>query len=945
MTNEPRRRGRPRKNPLPEQQVGIAAKDVDTSEQPAIEAQAEVFDTPAALKVHMYPKFTPGSVGGIPRVVEGMVKHLPSFGIEIVDDPEEADVIACHATVPSSYIKRFPTKTFVAICHGLYWAEYAWGNQQLKANEDVGLNIKVADAVIACSEWVANAIRRGYSRDVEVIYHGIDSDEWRADENKGYVLWNKFRTDPVCDPEPLNQVAKLLPNVGFVSTFAVNAPNIATTGMLEPDQAKILVQKAGAYLCTTRETFGIGTLEALSCGVPIVGYNWGGQAEFIEHGVDGWLSKPGDIKDLAAGINWALQNHERLAPACRAKAEQFSWQRAAEKYARVFKDTFEAKTKSGPRTSIIVTNYNLHKYLEDCLASVQNQSDEDWECIVVDDASTDKTGIDIINSFVEKDKRFKLIVNEQNEYLAEARNVGIRNASGRYVLPLDADDMLTDNAVRILADALDFDRTIGVAYGNVLFVEEDGEKLTDFGWGLKPGRSTWPWQFTFEQQIKERNLLPYASMYRREAWRQTGGYRRRCRTAEDADMWTRLSSYGFTPRMVTDEDTLVYRSRHGSMSVTQGAVHWTDWFTWAKIPEITPPAALMQDKQPPVPSYDPITISVIIPVGPGHEKLFMDAVDSVDAQLYRNWECIVVNDTGSPLAGPLPSWVRLVNTEGKRGPGAARNAGIAVSKGRLFLPLDADDYLMPEALLEFYNAHLQSEDVIYSDFWQTDHATGKQISLHKCDDYDPQLILGRKRNFEGELRQGMIHSVTALTPKWAWERVGGYDESLTGWEDWDFQIALANIGVCSRRVSAPLFLYRKNTGFRRDENYDSFERNKEAILRKWGHFWEGGQELMACGSCRARATIQPSASMFNQSSSPKNMAAGDAVLMEYEGDRAGAIGYRGPSRTMYYFGNGDRKYVLNQDVSMFLNMKGFSIVEPTPEFSEPALFADGPPAR
>lgn len=942
MTSEaPKRpRGRPRKYPLPEQQVDVAARSVANSEQPD-PTQAEGSGTPAALKVHIYPSF--GDLdkgdGGIRRVVEAQIKHLPQFGIEIVSDPAEADVIAAHATVPSTYIKRFSRKTFVAMCHGLYWSEYEWDNWSIKANAEVMETIRVSDAVVTCSEWVGNSLRRHTSRPVEIIPHGVDTERWQGINPLEYVLWNKTRPDPVCDPTPMQQVAELLPGIQFVSSFGIGTDNVKLTGKMGPEEAKGLVERASVYLCTTRETFGIGTLEALSCGVPVVGFRWGGQAEFIDHGVDGWLVTPGDINGLAEGIKWAMENKSRVAQACREKAKRFNWDDICSMYARVFKDAHKKKVSEAqaPRTSIIVTNYNLHAYLEDALHSVAEQSDNAYECIIVDDASPDPTGREIAQRYVDRDpEHFKLIVNEENVYLAEARNIGIRQARGRYIIPLDADDMLTPSAVSLLAGALDLDRSIHVAYGNVFFVDDDGRTPTDYSYvydknvSYPPGRSAWPFPFYHEQQIKQQNLLPYASMYRKEAWRDTGGYRRRCRTAEDADLWTRLSSYGYRPKMVTEEDTLVYRNRKGSMSRINSS-DWIRWFSWSKMPEITPAGAVTVS-QLPVPSLDPIIISVVIPVGPGHEKLVTDAIDSLDTQSFRNWECILVNDTGKPLVTELPSWVRVIATTGKTGPAKARNTGIKASKGWLFLPLDADDYLEPDALKMMYDEYQESKEIIYTDFWQTS-MDGKSISIHQCDDYDPYLITGKKRNVNGTgpLVEGMIHSVTALTPKAVWEKIGGYDESLSAWEDWDFQIAIGDLGICSRRIPLPLFVYRKHTGKRREQNYESFEKSKEGIIRKWGSLWNGGKELKVCQSCssRGRAGAAPISGTLWGQTPQAAMDTSEAVLMQYTGNKVGAVSYRGPSKTVYLFGQGDTKYVLAQDVKMFQQWPNdFRIVQP-----------------
>lgn len=906
---------------------------------------------PDPLKVYIWPHFgeEDNGDGGIRRVIEAQRRHLPKYGIEIVETPEEADLLAANATIPPTFPRLYPQKPIVSICHGLYWKEYEWENWAYKANAAVTELNRIADAIVVPSEWVANNVRRHLSRPVTVIAHGVDSEDWEPEEPLEFVLWNKTRPDPVCDPTPVNLVAELLPEIAFVTTFGRETHNVKVTGKLEFAAAKALIQKAGVYLCTSRETFGIGTLEAMACGVPIVGYNWGGQAEFIQHEVDGWLARPDDIEGLADGIRWALKTREASGEAARRKSLTFNWDVAAEKYAQVFKDAWIKKNTPRPRTSIIVTNYNLEKYLNDCLQSVADQTDKDWECIIVDDASPSPDGRKIALEWAAKDSRFKLIENKKNVYLAESRNIGIRASKGKYILPLDADDMLSENAVDALATSLDIERAVWVAYGAVFFVEEDGKTPTEYGGRFAPGRSGWPIQFSHENQIAQRNLLPYCSMYRREAWEYTGGYRGRNRTAEDAEMWTRFSSYGFRPKMTTNEDTLVYRNRPHSMSRSMGDNDWTSWFHWSKVPEITPAGAVTQD-QLPVPSLDPIVISVIIPVGPGHEGYVYDAIDSVASQTFQNWECVVINDTGAPLH-EMPPWVKVLETPGRTGPAFARNMGIRASNGRLFLPLDADDFLEPSALELMFNAYQESKEIIYSDFWQTDAEGKDSFTIYHCDDYDPFLLAGKKRTVDGEVRGGMTRSVTALTPKVAWEAVGGYDESLPAWEDWDFQLSLADKGYCERRIDAPLFIYRKHTGFRRDENYAGYEQSKEAIISKWGALWDGGKELMACRSCgggsRPPLKVAPHTwGLQSNNAQLKAQKQGDATLVQYVGNKQGARPFRGKSGTTYWFGAGDKpKWVYDQDLEVFERYPSeFRIVQNVAEpATEPALQASGPP--
>lgn len=880
-------------------------------------------------RLHLYPTLPDGpdpGDGGIRQVIKHQRRTLAALGWELVDSPADADVIACHAEIPPTYLRLYPDKPIVVHNHGAYWTEYDWGTSWTYASNTRGLEaIRTADIVTAVSDWTAAALRRHSLRDIRTVYHGVELDEWEPVDHAGtpYVLWNKTRVDPVCDVEPLNQVARLLPDVQFVSTFG-EGPNVTVTGKLPFEEARQLVRGAAVYLCNARETFGIGTLEAMAAGVPVVGFRWGGQVEIVREGEDGFLVQPGDHAALAQAVRAALADRERLGANARERAAEFTWERAASEYDSIYAEALARRTAPGPAVSVVVPAYNLDRYLDATLQSVAEQQDVEWECVVVDDASPDLCG-EIADRWAKRDPRFRVVHNETNQYLAASRNIGIAAARGRYIFPLDADDTLAPGALAQLAGALDRDRTIDIAYGNVRFVEEDGSTPHDYQHANGPGYSGWPVEFNLEWQLRgPGQLLPYASMYRRRVWEQTGGYRQRARSSEDCDFWLRTSSYGFAPRMVTTADTLIYRLRPGSMSGVGGWEEHRGWYPWTRDRALLPAAAVreVEDTRRPYPSLDPPIVAVVIPVGPGHGRYVTDAVDSVDAQRFRQWECVVVNDSGEPLPR-LPVWVRVVEPEGERfgGVAAARNAGIAAARAPLFLPLDADDYLQPMALDLMFRAHVDAGEcrpVVYSDWW--DELEPGRYRPYLTDDYDVAIMDGRTRQAHGERRQGAVYCVTALTPKSAWEDVGGYDETLPGWEDWAFHIAMAARGVCARRVPAPLFVYRKFTGQRREENYAAFEESKRAIMAKDFGMTEGG--LMACATCGGGTRT------YGGTTQTAEVPEG-ALLIEYTGAKGGTQQYRAPSGTVYRFGGADRvKYVRPEDVQMFTARPDFRQVEP-----------------
>ncbi|QNE77016.1 glycosyltransferase [Streptomyces finlayi] len=106
-----------------------------------------------------------------------------------------------------------------------------------------------------------------------------------------------------------------------------------------------------------------------------------------------------------------------------------------------------------PRFSVIVPAYRVQAYLHECLDSVSGQSFKDFEIIVVDDGSPDACGA-IADEYAGRDHRFSVVHLPENTGLGPARNAGIAEASGDYLIFLDGDDTLLPDALRTIADRI-----------------------------------------------------------------------------------------------------------------------------------------------------------------------------------------------------------------------------------------------------------------------------------------------------------------------------------------------------------------------------------------------------------------------------------------------------------------------------------------------------------
>ncbi|MDR0880542.1 MAG: glycosyltransferase [Clostridioides sp.] len=89
--------------------------------------------------------------------------------------------------------------------------------------------------------------------------------------------------------------------------------------------------------------------------------------------------------------------------------------------------------------SIITPMYNAERYIEATIDSVLNQTYQDWEMLIVDDCSTDNSST-IVKSYMQRDDRIRYIRTESNKGVSNARNIALKNATGRYIAFLDSDD-------------------------------------------------------------------------------------------------------------------------------------------------------------------------------------------------------------------------------------------------------------------------------------------------------------------------------------------------------------------------------------------------------------------------------------------------------------------------------------------------------------------------
>ena len=218
----------------------------------------------------------------------------------------------------------------------------------------------------------------------------------------------------------------------------------------------------------------------------------------------------------------------------------------------------------------------------------------------------------------------------------------------------------------------------------------------------------------------------------------------------------------------------------------------------------------------------PYKVSVITPCC-NQASFLTDCLDSLIAQTYPNWECVVIDDGSSDNSyeiaqhyaakEPRIRCFRQVNL----GPSAARNNAIALTNGEYIFPLDSDDYIDPtyfEKALAIFREFAEIK-LVYSRCLMFGSQTGEM----ELKPYSYQ-----------ELLRGNIITNTSVYKRSDFLKTPGYDETMRiGWEDWDFYLSLITPQSQVMKIDETLFYYRQKASSRNN----SVSAEQASALRRY----------------------------------------------------------------------------------------------------------------
>lgn len=212
-----------------------------------------------------------------------------------------------------------------------------------------------------------------------------------------------------------------------------------------------------------------------------------------------------------------------------------------------------------PKVSIVVPCYNQAQYLDEALASVEQQTHTNWECIIINDGSPDNTE-EVAKKWINKDSRFTYVY-QKNAGVSSARNLGIQKTESDYILTLDADDKYEVSFLEKAIFVLVNNPEIGIV-------------------------SSWGRYFTSEKQMHlykstGKTIIDFlfhnaaigTSLFRKKCWQEVGGYDENPENGyEDWEFYLRVCALGWKVHII-EEVLFFYRQNISSRSAVMNQKH------------------------------------------------------------------------------------------------------------------------------------------------------------------------------------------------------------------------------------------------------------------------------------------------------------------------------------------------------------------------------------
>ena len=333
-----------------------------------------------------------------------------------------------------------------------------------------------------------------------------------------------------------------------------------------------------------------------------------------------------------------------------------------------------------PKTSILMPVYNEEKYLAESIESIISQTYNDFELLILDDNSTDKS-MKIIEKYSKMDSRIKFIPNKKRIGYTNSLNILLKESKGEYVCILGSDDIFMPNRLEVAVKFHEEHPEIGATYSDYYWIDEKGSTM----------RRVDCIEYDLKMLMMSEYINVTTMMIRKSCLEEIGGFDEELKLSQDSLMKFEI---GHRFGMVRIPDALVkYRIRGGSIT-TANPEEQNKYLEMAK--------RKFKEKHP---EFKETWITVGVPVYNPNMKYLKECLDSINKQTYKNYEVVVIDD-GSENREEVESFVKQYGFkyfyQKNKGIGRARNAIIDKMS-------DDSDYL----------CQLSQDDIMHQEYLKT----------------------------------------------------------------------------------------------------------------------------------------------------------------------------------------------------------------------------------
>ena len=462
-----------------------------------------------------------------------------------------------------------------------------------------------------------------------------------------------------------------------------------------------------------------------------------------------------------------------------------------------------------PLISVIMPVYNTKpEWLRQAIESVCNQIYPHWELCIADDASTERSVIELLKKYHKTDLRIKVVYHEKNANIVAASNSALALATGAFVAFLDHDDRLPQDALYWVAEAINRNPEARLLYSDWDGIDENGVRHLGY---FKP-------DFNYELLLAQ-NYVSQLGVYCRELVCGLGGFRKDYDGSQDWDLALRAVA-AIRRNQVVHIPRILYHWRQHSSSVSKAssemcaaagrrAVAEHLQLVGGGSVETAPGCVGFNRIKFPLPTTLPL-VSIIICTR-DQLSLLSVALESIRSlSTYPNYEIVII-DNGSEDRNTilylkslaLKNGIRVIRDDSPFNYSRLNNAGVAHSKGELVCLLNNDiEVITPDWLEEMVSLAIKPDvGAVGARLWYPDGTLqhgGVIVGFGGvAGHYHLRLPRGKNGDFGRAVLQQELSAVTGaclMVRRGVFEEVGGLEEKL--------QVAFNDVDFCLRLRAA-----------------------------------------------------------------------------------------------------------------------------------------------